>query len=89
MKKNDTIKTDVNVNKVSLQIEKIKTNLNNASEGKISNLSNKMRLVEDFSQLNKLGGLKLSDYFNHFKINHLKSLDWKNKNENWWRKCWT
>jgi len=59
MKKNDTTKTDVNVNKVSLQIEKIKTNLNNASEGKISNLSNKMRLVEDFSQLNKLGGLKL------------------------------
>jgi len=82
MKKNDTVKTDVNVNKVSLQIEKIKTNLTNASEGKISNLSNKMRLVEDFSQLNKLGGLKLSDYFNHFKINHLKSLDWKNKNEN-------
>lgn len=82
MKKNDTVKTDVNVNKVSLQIEKIKTNLNNASEGKISNLSNKMRLVEDFSQLHKLGGLKLSDYFNHFKINHLKSLDWKNKNEN-------
>jgi len=80
MKKNDTIKTDVN--KVSLQIEKIKTNLNNASEGKISNLSNKMRLVEDFSQLNKLGGLRLNDFLNHFKINHLKSLDWTDKNEN-------
>ena len=79
MKKNDTVKTDVNVNKVSLQIEKIKTNLNNASEGKISNLTNKMRLVEDFSQLHKLGGLKLSDYFNHFNINHLKSYEFATK----------
>ena len=83
MKKNDTKKPVVaDVKKVELQVQKIQTNLSNASEGKIKNLSNKMMLVEDFSQLNKIGGLWLNDFLNHFKINHLKSLDWKNKKEN-------
>ena len=83
MKKNDTKNPIVaDVKKVELQVQKIQTNLSNASEGKIKNLSNKMMLVEDFNQLNKLGGLRLNDFLNHFKINHLKSLDWKNKKEN-------
>ena len=83
MKKNDTKNPIVaDVKKVELQVQKIQTNLANASEGKIKNLSNKMMLVEDFNQLYKLGGLRLNDFLNHFKINHLKSLDWKNKKEN-------
>ena len=83
MKKNDIKKPIVaDVKKVELQVQKIQTNLTNASEGKIKNLSNKMMLVEDFNQLYKLGGLRLNDFLNHFKINHLKSLDWKNKKEN-------
>ena len=83
MKKDNTKKPIVaDDKKVELQVQKIQTNLSNASEGKIKNLSNKMMLVEDFSQLNKLGGLRLNDFLNHFKINHLKSLDWKNKKEN-------
>jgi len=83
MKKNDTKKPVVaDVKKVELQVQKIQTNLSNASDGKIKNLSNKMMLVEDFNQLYKMGGLRLNDFLNHFKINHLKSLDWKNKKEN-------
>ncbi len=83
MKKNDTKKPIVaDVKKVELQVQKIQTNLTNASDGKIKNLSNKMMLVEDFNQLYKMGGLRLNDFLNHFKINHLKSLDWKNKKEN-------
>ena len=83
MKKNDTKKPIVaDDKKVELQVQKIQTNLSNASDGKIKNLSNKMMLVEDFNQLYKMGGLRLNDFLNHFKINHLKSLDWKNKKEN-------
>ena len=83
MKKDNTKKPIVaDDKKVELQVQKIQTNLSNASDGKIKNLSNKMMLVEDFNQLYKLGGLRLNDFLNHFKINHLKSLDWKNKKEN-------
>ena len=65
MKKDSTKKPIVaDVKKVELQVQKIQTNLANASDGKIKNLSNKMMLVEDFNQLYKLGGLRLNDFLN-------------------------
>ena len=84
MKKNDTKKPVVvsNKNEIDLRVEKINSNLNDAQAGKIKNLSSKMKLVEDFDHLEKLGGLNLNEFMKHFKINSLSSLNWKEKNQN-------
>ena len=84
MKKDNTKKPDVvsDKNEIDLRVEKIKSNLNDAQSGKIKNLSSKMKLVEDFDQLEKLGGLSLNEFMKHFKINSLSSLNWKDKSQN-------
>jgi hypothetical protein len=84
MKKNDTKKPVVvsNKNDIDLRVEKIKSNLDDAQSGKIKNLSSKLKLVEDFYQLNLLGGLNLNEFMKHFKINSLSSLNWKDKSQN-------